>query len=422
MIEYVIKVVKGQTRDWFLERKMPMKKLLSILLVSIMLLGLTACGSEETSTGSAADQTVEKETTTAKKTTEAEKTTEESRTATARNNKDTKDDSSSSKTEVADNDLLKDGDFTDGIPDGYNSYFDGGDGDVSWENGEAVIHVTDWGNKPYSVQLNRNGFDLKEGNEYRLIFDVHSSISRSIEVCVQKEGGDWDVLFENDKNIGTVSRHQELDFTAPSSVPAQISFNVGLVGDPADVYEEHWVYLDNIQLLDMGKASQSSSNTGTRKLQSTTEEAKELSAWEEFSWDTRRYRGYSVDLTNVRDGNVDVWFGDAEFVDLTDDGEATLVWKDGSKDFLDKNVLIVFTVAYGNGGNGAIFMVLEDGSVDLVNPSAMIRHEVRMTYNLAGLKEIKMISRGTSGDNLGMIVARDINGKEYILDGYITTD
>ena len=306
-------------------------------------------------------------------------------------------------------DLLGDGDFTGGVPDTYGLYLNGGEAQMSGEDGELTVRVTNWGDQPYAVQVNRNGFQLEKGVAYKLAFDARSTLPRLIEVCVQRQGGDWEVFHQWQVEVGASGRRFELEFTAASDDPGHISFNMGLVGDPADVYEEHAITLDNIQLLAMGEAKEAAPTQAP------------LSAWEEFAQSARRSRGYSVDLTGIKDGSVDIWFGDAASVELDVDGTATLLWTDGQEDFLAENVLLVYPVAYGNGGMGAVFLVMEDGSVDLVDPSAMMNHQAR-TYPLDGLREIKTIFRATEGEWAGLVVAQDISGEETALDDYIILD
>lgn len=139
--------------------------------------------------------------------------------------------------------------FDDGIPEGYSLYWEGGEAETSWENGELAVHITDWGSVPHAVQISRSNFRLKGGVTYRLAFDVRSTASRVMDLCVQKQGGDWDVLYQNQAEIGTELRHLEMDFTLEDSVPAQISFNLGFNEYANDMYQEHTVYLDNVELI-----------------------------------------------------------------------------------------------------------------------------------------------------------------------------
>ena len=120
------------------------------------------------------------------------------------------------------------------------------------ENGMLVINVLNPDSDPWSTQIYRKDFQLIQGAEYELSWDMKSSTDRDVEVCIQHGESDWHVYYEQTFPATNTMKHYVLQFmmTEATDTLPQLTFNLGkmdtMTGTAA--MKQHQVYIGNIQL------------------------------------------------------------------------------------------------------------------------------------------------------------------------------
>lgn len=146
-------------------------------------------------------------------------------------------------------------------------------------------------------------------------------------------------------------------------------------------------------------------------------------AYEEFVWSAKKNRNYSIPLDTEELRAF--LLGGIESVELSMDGTVTLhctaelgeVY--GLTYEVETAVLSVHACPYGNGGFGAVFFVMEDGTVEALSPSAIINdYKIEMITEFGGISEVVSIERMESGELAGFVCATDIHGNVTALDQY----
>lgn len=140
--------------------------------------------------------------------------------------------------------------FDDNTKGEWGVYSNGGDFDLYAENGEMVVDIKHAGGMEYAVQIFRDGYCLNMGCVYTVSFDIYSDIERDIEWRFQINGGDFHAYYmEEGLSIGPEKQTITAEFTmGEASDPApRLCFNLGEQGglDPALA---HKVYIDNFVL------------------------------------------------------------------------------------------------------------------------------------------------------------------------------
>lgn len=173
---------------------------------------------------------------------------------------------------------------------------------------------------------------------------------------------------------------------------------------------------------DSGKSEPAETSLATSAAQAQTEGKSE--AYEEFSWSAKKNRGYTIPMNSDQLKTFN--FGGIESVELTSDGRAILhctaelgeVY--GLTHEVESDVLRVCACPYGNGGYGAVFFIMENGSVEALLPSAIINeYKIEKITDLGGAKEVVNVERMTEGEHAGLVCASDINGNVTVLDTYL---
>ena len=141
--------------------------------------------------------------------------------------------------------------FDDNDVDGFMVYTDGGTLDLKAEDGQLVCAISKCGNKDYANQAYWDGFELAEGCEYTLSFDISSDITRQVEYRLQLNGGDYHAYQGEYIEVGPDVLNFSVDFTMnETSDPApRLCFNMGKMDDMTDDPGKHNVYIDNIKLV-----------------------------------------------------------------------------------------------------------------------------------------------------------------------------
>ncbi|MBQ8297821.1 MAG: CotH kinase family protein, partial [Ruminococcus sp.] len=143
--------------------------------------------------------------------------------------------------------VLVDEDFSDGVT-GWSTYVDeSASASLSAASGKAVMNVVSEGDLSYSVQLYYPGLSLYEGCEYRLTYEISSTINRYVEAMIQKSSGDYHGVSWRNVNASSTPQTYTDTFTMTESLinDAQITFTCG---DQGTDLAEHNVYIDNVKL------------------------------------------------------------------------------------------------------------------------------------------------------------------------------
>ena len=222
-------------------RKKGMHRILALTLSGAMMLGMAGCGKKDEATTTAATTEAVTEVKTEAKT---EASTEPATEAVTEAKKE--------DINVKPGDVIIHMDFEDGGTGKFAEYRNGGDFELSNENNKLKIHILRCGSCDYANQIYYDGYQLLQGAEYTISFDVSSSIERTIQYRGgQINGGDYHAYQEDNIKIGPEEQHISADFVmSEDSDPApRMVFNMGIwegmEGDPG----EHDIYLDNIELV-----------------------------------------------------------------------------------------------------------------------------------------------------------------------------
>ncbi|MBQ4232292.1 MAG: glycoside hydrolase family 9 protein, partial [Lachnospiraceae bacterium] len=146
--------------------------------------------------------------------------------------------------------MIMNGDFSDGTIGKWNTYTNGGDASLSVKDGEMAIHILKPGTLDYAVQAYYDGFALDSGCKYDFSFDVHSDVDRFGEWRMQINGGDYHAYTSDIVEIKNDVSHVQMEFemTEASDPAPRLCLNLGMVeGCPSDL-GEHTVYVDNFDL------------------------------------------------------------------------------------------------------------------------------------------------------------------------------
>ena len=203
------------------------KKLLSLLIVTTMVVSLTACGADETEKPDAASGSAVSEAAAAEE--PAPEASEEPA--------------------VDEDNMIEDGTFDGDKPwDVYTT--SGGSASTSIEEGEMRVSFTDTGDVEHGVQIYYDGFGVNEGTEYEFSFDARSTVDRTVSARLQMNGGDYHPYFREAVDLTSEMKHYSYTFKMKeASDPApRLCFNMGMQDD-GKKYQDHEVYFDNMRFV-----------------------------------------------------------------------------------------------------------------------------------------------------------------------------
>ena len=153
--------------------------------------------------------------------------------------------------------LIENSDFSAGS-EGYYTYTDGGSAELCVnQEQELQCDISSVGKVAHGAQVYYDGFAMKQGVEYEISFDVHSTIERNIDWRIQMNGGDYHAYANGAVAVTSETQHVTERFTMEeASDPApRLCFNMGYHDtmkeagiDPKDI-ETHSVILDNISIM-----------------------------------------------------------------------------------------------------------------------------------------------------------------------------
>jgi endoglucanase len=153
--------------------------------------------------------------------------------------------------------LLVNGDFSQGIT-GWGVYMEsGGQGKLTAEDGKGVLNVTKSGSLDYAVQLYYDGFKLQTGGKYRFTFTVSSSVSRKFQARIQLNGGDYRGYCRQDIDLATGESKRvaiELEMTEKSDPAPRLCFNCG-TPENSQPLEPHTITFENVEVVLLDSAN-----------------------------------------------------------------------------------------------------------------------------------------------------------------------
>lgn len=124
-----------------------------------------------------------------------------------------------------------------------------GKADMKPENEVLKIDIQNSGEQNWSLQLYQDGFILEKGCKYRVQFEAFSTIDRTIDVRVQKNGGDYRGYGSLLQKITNEKKIYTFDFTMNDNTDKIPRFVVNL-GTPngGKSLMNHQIFLSNIKL------------------------------------------------------------------------------------------------------------------------------------------------------------------------------
>lgn len=115
---------------------------------------------------------------------------------------------------------------------GWNSLgqYDGGQGTGKIENNSYIIDISAPGNVPWSIQFTQNRILLDSGSTYIFSYDIYSTIDRTVEVSLSRNGGDYASYSGRDTvKISSMAYHSQKRFVMknPTDSDVRLEFNCG---------------------------------------------------------------------------------------------------------------------------------------------------------------------------------------------------
>lgn len=146
-------------------------------------------------------------------------------------------DESPSAQEHSTENMVQNGDFSDGTKNWSMYLAKGGAGELKVENETGIIDIKNPGTADYAVQLYYDGFKLETGGVYRFAFDMSCTMDRNIAARLQVNGGDYSPYIEEFVDItGDMKRYEfELDMQDGTDPAPRLCFNIGKPQDGSDV-------------------------------------------------------------------------------------------------------------------------------------------------------------------------------------------
>ena len=145
--------------------------------------------------------------------------------------------------------LIENSSFDTDLEGWGNFTADGGEGEVSLEDGALKAEVNDCGKLAYSIQIFYDGFKIYKNGKYRLEFDVSSTIDRTIDYRIQRNGGDYrsyvDGQIKTTKDVQTISK--DFVMTEENDVLPRLAFNFGNI--TGEEFDPHSIKIDNVKLI-----------------------------------------------------------------------------------------------------------------------------------------------------------------------------
>ncbi|QIA65176.1 glycosyl hydrolase [Vibrio astriarenae] len=102
-------------------------------------------------------------------------------------------------------------------------------GQVSTDDNQACMKITNPGSDPWSVILGHGGVGLAEGETYTISFNAYADVNTQVKTLIQHEGPPYTHYFINDTKISTEKQKFTFEFTQdkPSDAGGEFQFQMG---------------------------------------------------------------------------------------------------------------------------------------------------------------------------------------------------
>jgi len=145
--------------------------------------------------------------------------------------------------------LVQNGNFDTSL-DGWGSFTtDGGDGEITVENGALNAQLNKIGNVAYSMQVYNEGFKMYKNGKYHLEFDISSTTNRKVDYRIQLNRGDYRSYVDGQVDVTTEVQKVSKDFvmTEENDKAPRLAFNVGNI--TGEDLQAHSIKIDNVKLV-----------------------------------------------------------------------------------------------------------------------------------------------------------------------------
>ena len=189
--------------------------------------------------------------------------------------------------------LIKNGSFNAGLT-GYDNYVDGSASatmvvDSLNEANALDITIDNSGDQAWKIQVKQENVELIKDQCYKLSFDIKSSIDRSYQYSIQRNGNihndDWTTYVQVDDRLSAYNEngdytHVEKYFKMTCDTDEASVFNIALGG--GNITDSHRVCVDNITLEKVDESDMpSAGGNGSGSLLSNSDFANGMSDWTE---------------------------------------------------------------------------------------------------------------------------------------------
>ncbi len=149
-----------------------------------------------------------------------------------------------------DSEMIKNGTFDKPVNTTWFNYLEGGKAALASEDGMLKLDIEKIGSQKHSVQLYQDISAMTEGCRYRLTFDMRSTAPRTIEVRIQKNGGDYFGYLLESAKITTEMQNYVFEFQMqqPTDPAPRFALNMGKFDEDGEV-GAHTIYMDNVSLM-----------------------------------------------------------------------------------------------------------------------------------------------------------------------------
>jgi len=146
--------------------------------------------------------------------------------------------------------LISNGDFSEGLSGWGSVAENGGALDFSEQNATAVVQISNGGLVETDVAIYYDGFELVRNGVYELSFDLNSDLKRKIDVRVQQNGGNNRQYYDKHLDVKEGNKHYSFKFSMKSksdSAP-RLYFNLGTPDADTNISANN-IKIDNVSLV-----------------------------------------------------------------------------------------------------------------------------------------------------------------------------
>ncbi|MBQ0000644.1 MAG: glycoside hydrolase family 9 protein [Clostridiales bacterium] len=231
--------------------------------------------------------------------------------------------------------------FDNGSTEGFAIYMEGGDSSLSNRNGEMEVTIRKCGTLNYANQIYWDGFELLQGCDYILSFDIHGDLARKVDYRIQMNGGNYRGYVDRSVDVKEEAQHVEVQFTmgADTDPAPRLCFNMGKYNGMDEEPGEHHIYLDNVKLTLLNAGAVQETEPEPLPTLVSVNQVGYRPGDEKIAVATAEAAGAEFNIVNengevVYTGMFDVAFGDkatqrdvchGDFSDLTEDGTYTIM-------------------------------------------------------------------------------------------------